>query len=512
MRRLLVFLLTISALLAGIIYADSGSYKFSKHADPSIGVNRDPDLPRGDCSQCHIQHNPDTPFDFALFTEADNGACLSSGCHEYEYQWPPGDFHWSYPGNVPDWYNSGHGASSSLFPPGTGREVRLCVQCHNPHGAGDSLNGVYPSATSYLEEKGCYSSNGISGQGCHGMNSSYRPTGAADIYSQLLKLSRHDVESAAKVHSSDWQLSLPYGREPRTTNSGYFTGSNRHVECVDCHNPHKATSEAHAPGTNQIGGPLLGSWGVEPSSVGPWNTPTSFSVVDFTSIRESREYQLCYKCHSYYAFGNTPPTGYSDIAREFNPANESYHPMQDTVRTNSYTSPTTANGFVETMEPPWDNGLHDLMTCSDCHASETESDPRGPHGSNYAYILIGSPSTTDVEFCTRCHKASIYAPISDPGFGETGSRFDEQTTGNHGASHYFHVRESGYGCRQCHGARQNSPPSMPEQRTPYAVELGSAHGSNAFSGLLNGANINLYSPGSCTPTCHGKQTYIAGPE
>jgi hypothetical protein len=251
---------------------------------------------------------------------------------------------------------------------------------------------------------------------------------------------------------------------------------------------------------------------VEPSSVGPWNSPTSFSVVDFTSIQNSEEYQLCYKCHSYYAFGNTPPTGYSDIAREFNPANETYHPVQDTVRTNSYTSSTATNGFVETMEPPWDNGQHDFMTCSDCHASETESDPRGPHGSNYAYILIGSLSPTDVEFCTRCHKASIYAPISDPGFGETGSRFDEQTSGSNGASHYFHVRELGYGCRQCHGARQNPPPSTPEQRTPYAVEIGSAHGSNTFSGLLNGANINYYSPGSCTPTCHGRQTYIAGPE
>lgn len=496
----------------GTLQADSGTYKSSKHGSPVIGANRDFNLPRGNCSQCHLQHDGDYPHDFALFAAPDNALCQSSGCHEYQYQWPSGDYHWSYPGDVPDWYNSGHGSSSSLFPPGTGREVRLCVQCHNPHAQGDSIHGIYPSATNTLEERGCYSNGGLPGQGCHGFNSSTRPPGAADIYSQLLKSSKHNVEAAAKVHSSDWQQGYPYGREPRTTNSGALSGSNRHAECVDCHNPHMANPTARLIGTGEIGGSLLGAWGVEPNNAGPWSTPTSFSSVDITSISGSREYQLCLKCHSYFAFGDNPPNGYTDIAREINPANLSFHPLEDTIPQNSYTSPSQENGFIETLESPWDNGSHDRMACSDCHASETPGDPRGPHGSNQPHILIASPAAGETELCLKCHKAAVYAPLFDPGGQETGSRFDRQTSDADASSHYFHVTVRQIGCRQCYAARQTAPPASPEQRTPYPVQYGSAHGANTFVGFMNGANISAYSPGNCTPTCHAPVTYNGGPE
>jgi hypothetical protein len=509
---MLIVLMLVIIIYPINLFADSGTYKSSKHGDPIIGANRDSNLPRGNCSQCHVEHGGDSPYDFALFAADDNGLCQSSGCHEYEYQWPSGDYYWSYPGNAPEWYNSAHGASTALFPATGGREVRLCLQCHNPHSDGDSLNGIYPSETRELEERGCYSNSGLPGQGCHGLNASNRPFGAIDIYSMTLKSSKHNIESTVKIHSSDWSTAYPYGRESRVTNSGSFSGANRHIECVDCHNPHKAIAGNHEIGSNNIGGALLGGWGVEPLNSGHWVVPTTFTTVDFRSIATSKEYQLCFKCHSYFAFANTPPTGHTDNAREFNPANASYHPVEDTIPTNSYTSASTVNGFIETMNAPWDNGRHDLMTCSDCHGSETSSDPAGPHGSNQPYILKGSPQVGDNAFCLGCHKASVYAPSFNPGASETGSRFDSQTTGSDQASHYFHVTERGYGCRQCHGARQAVPPSSPEQRTPYPVEVGSLHGTNTFAALMNGSNIVSYVPGSCTPTCHGHQDYNAGQE
>lgn len=502
-----------SAIIISPAFADSGAYKSSKHADPQIGADRTPEEPRGNCSQCHVQHGGNTPNDFALFAPPDNGLCQSSNCHEYEYRWPPGNYYWSYPGNVVEWFNSAHGSSAGTFPPGSNREVRLCTQCHNPHSRSDSTYGVYPSATEFLEESGCYSNGGIIGQGCHGNNNSTRPIGAIDIYSQVLKSSRHNVETAAKAHSSDWQVGYPYGRETRSANSGDFSGDRRHVECVDCHNPHKAVTGTHEPTTNQIGGPLLGAWGVEPLNGGPWSVPSSFNPVDFTSIAMSKEYQLCFKCHSYFAFGNTPPTGYSDMAREFNPANTSFHPIEDTIGTNSYTSQSEINGFQETMESPWaDNGRHDLMTCTDCHSSENSADPKGPHGSNQPYILFASPEVTDNAFCLKCHKATVYAPLADFEGQESGSRFDTQTTGSNEASHYYHVTVRGLGCRQCHGARQTAPPNSPQQRTPYPIEVGSMHGTNLSPGLLNGTNISAYMPGSCTPTCHDQANYNPGPE
>lgn len=506
-----VFWLVVSILLAGFgqVSAEQGAYKSSKHGDPVIGVQRDLDAPRGNCSQCHIQHDGDLPIDFGLFAPDDNLLCQSAGCHLYEYQWPPGDYYWSYPGDTYSWFSSAHGASTDLFPPGMGREVRLCIQCHDPHCVADSIVGIYPSATNHLEERGCYSNSGTPGDGCHGSNEAVRPFGSPDIYSMILKTSKHAVESSSKTHSSDWSSSFPYGRESRIINSGDFSGANRHVECVDCHNPHFAVPGAHEPGFNNIGGPLLGSWGVEPQNGLAWTVPTSFSSVDFTSINTSSEYQLCFKCHSYFAFGETPPTGYTDIAQEFNPANMSYHPVEDYIPENSYTSPSANNGFIETMEPPWDNGIHDLMTCSDCHGSDVSSDPAGPHGSNQPYILKGSPSTNDNSLCLICHKQSVYAPVMQPGFGnETGSRFDHQSTGNSQASHWYHVTQRGIGCRQCHASRVTSPGGQ----VPGQIEPGAAHGTNIATGFVSGTEINSYTPGRCYPTCHGEETYTPGPE
>jgi len=512
MKKALFVLIAFAGFAgAGRLLADSGAFKSSKHSDPVIGAFRDINLPRGNCSQCHLQHDSDAPFDFGLFAPTDNSTCLSSGCHEYEYQWPPGNYYWSFPGNLPAWYNSAHGSSSSLFPSGNGRETRLCIQCHNPHGDGDSIWGVYPSATGNLEERGCYSNGAIEGQGCHGMNGSFRPVGADDIYSQILKSSGHGVTATAKIHSGDWQSTYSYGRESRVPNSGFFAGSNWHVECVDCHNPHEASSGSHFVGSNEIGPALLGAWGVEPINGGAWVAPTAFNIVDFNTIVGSMEYQLCFKCHSYFAFGNTPPSGFTDNAREFNPANLSYHPVEDTIPTNSYTSPSEINEFIETMEVPWDNGTHDKMTCGDCHASDNSSDPRGPHGSNNEHILIGSSAPTAFELCTKCHKASVYAPTFDPGSTEAGSRFDWQTTQNENASHYAHFNK-GIGCRQCHGGRQSPRPSLPPQESPYPIELGSLHGANRFPGLMNGTNISYYGPGTCTSTCHDAVTFISGPE
>ena len=164
------------------------------------------------------------------------------------------------------------------------------------------------------------------------------------------------------------------------------------------------------------------------------------------------------------------------------------------------------------METPWDNNKHDMMVCSDCHSSDNPSDPKGPHGSNQPYLLIASQASNDNTLCLKCHKASVYAPIGDPGVIETGSRFDSQTTGESEASHYYHVTLRNISCRQCHAARQEAPSPIPPQSTPYPTEIGSLHGSNTFPGLMNGANISAYSPGSCSPTCHDAVTYVPGDE
>jgi hypothetical protein len=123
-------------------------------------------------------------------------------------------------------------------------------------------------------------------------------------------------------------------------NLGLVGGTfNRHAECTDCHNPHRLTKkrlfydnnsapdaagthlrEPGAPVTNIASGVLRGIWGVEPTTWGSTafgSDPLTFDVkrgdpgaggnTDVSATYLTREYQLCMKCHSNYAYGSTPP-------------------------------------------------------------------------------------------------------------------------------------------------------------------------------------------------------------
>ena len=114
--------------------------------------------------------------------------------------------------------------------------------------------------------------------------------------------------------------------------------NNRHAECSDCHNPHRlaknslfnlagsnlqATHEHVGGHSNVASGALKGAWGVEPlygNAAFP-TLPNSYLVKkgdpgvgsssDVNSSWLTREYQVCLKCHSDYAYFDTNafPTG-----------------------------------------------------------------------------------------------------------------------------------------------------------------------------------------------------------
>jgi len=286
---------------------------------------------------------------------------------------------------------------------------------------------------------------------------------------------------------------------------GRATLNNRHAECTDCHNPHRVTKKRHfydnpvnsadAAGThdhsgttmhtNIASGVLRGIWGVEPVYPGGsgaafgtqpsgfdvkrGNPPLSGASTNVSNTYLTREYQLCFKCHSNYAFGNTPPmlgyyaggtpsgtngmTQYTNVAMEYqspssssgevtdsnsgaasnSPAgtdfitnnHRSWHPvMQPTGR-----DPATRGADANNWLTPW-NGYVGAQTmyCTDCHGTNTANgsaiptggengNPWGPHGSSNVFLLKGPWSgdrTTGTgvgqpsHLCFKCHDYNQY--------------------------------------------------------------------------------------------------------
>ncbi len=229
-----------------------------------------------------------------------------------------------------------------------------CLSCHRPHSAGG------PQRLFHFEEE---EDNCLS---CH--NGQVVDT---DLRTDLEKDSGHLVQNYKGVH--DIKESVD--------------SSERHVECIDCHNPHAVIKKiAQAP---FISGALNAVSGVTAEG----------SVI----AQATYEYEVCFKCH-----GNNPSRVRSTITRqitqtstivEFDSANPSYHPI----------TAKGANPNVPSLKPAMDEEA--IIYCTDCHSSDPSSQAKGPHGSQYPPLLAYQYETDDeteedvstYELCYRCH-------------------------------------------------------------------------------------------------------------
>jgi hypothetical protein len=197
------------------------------------------------------------------------------------------------------------------------------------------------------------------------------------------------------------------GRHQPIEDSTNYADGNRHAECADCHNPHAAQQGTHDGTSNLVSNALKGVFGVD---ILTWpDAPTDMTdnankyatiqKTDYTEFNQAtKEYQICLKCHSNYT---TLPAGSPNIAEEINPNYPSTHAI----------AAVGDNAFCDTatMNEPW--GTNKINYCSDCHRSDTPTDPEGPHGSNADHLLVApivSNSTIGTPLCDVCHKSSVY--------------------------------------------------------------------------------------------------------
>ncbi|MDQ1315447.1 MAG: hypothetical protein QG662_1556 [Pseudomonadota bacterium] len=366
-----------------------------------------------------------------------------------------------------------------------------CLNCHDTHtvqGARRLLReGTDSVATpkaggNPAQEETCYQ--------CHdGSTTVITPATAVPNIKTDFGLARHmpikstEQPAGAEVHAitdkdfSETQLLLGKGNL-----------TNRHAECTDCHNPHRviknrlfnanpATPDAGGTHThtlaagqthnNLASGVLAGTTGVEPVYVATaWGSlPSSYTLkkgnggpgasTAVGSTWVTREYQVCLKCHSDYAWNepNRPIVGpsigvngvtmYTNQAMEFQAPvgdkgekvagsvgalanHRSWHPVIDNTGRTAAVRGMNANLFLA----PWNDATgtnigNQTMYCSDCHGTNVTSgtsvipdggNPWGPHGSGNDFILkgtwnneTGAAGTNTSGLCFKCHDWNNYA-------------------------------------------------------------------------------------------------------
>lgn len=314
---------------------------------------------------------PNTYLLFRDYGDAGNYAELCWGCHEQMSLGSPPVFgeegfgYWGYYQGRTNFENSGHGTNGSFIYPGPqagdgaaepfprrdrgglpGANANSCLNCHSPHGVGaggyandigtpatgnfvvasqaqiDAAvpNGVIPRKAIALEESLCLR--------CH---NSVAVAPALDIKTQIdwylsSDGSGHPVREAAYFGrhklENESQNSLP--------SSGWFTPATAHAECTDCHNPHRVeagtvfqqsgvasfnvnrydTPDDSSSSPVKLGAVNQGVWGV-----GVIDTATGEvggTIRNLTT--NNRVYNLCFKCHSAWAWGGAIGTASTIIA------------------------------------------------------------------------------------------------------------------------------------------------------------------------------------------------------
>lgn len=381
------------------------------------------------CTTCHDPHN-DQWGKFMVMDNQESALCRV--CHRYD------NFaQTSHAQSTSKW----NGTGANPWPHTDYKDVRAnaCLNCHTSHHAG----GRKELLTSAKEEDTCFA--------CH--NGSVAQANLQAVFNQPY---HHPVERQQGVHE-DGENALMQGD---------------HVECADCHNPHRArVAPAEAP---NVKGVLEGVSGVDANGA---------------AIPESAyEYQICFKCHG---SDNSPaPLGVItrqvasvNALKQFSPASPSFHPVEAPGK----------NANVPSLIAPLSTAS--MIYCSDCHNSDNpQPGTAGPHGSSQEFMLAAAYRTGDnvtesdtaYALCYRCHSRSSI--LANQSF----------------TLHSRHIVDQKTPCSVCHTAhgidfsKGNPANNAHLVNFDLAVVQKNATGELEYRSLAPGLN-------ECYLTCHGKE-------
>ncbi len=382
------------------------------------------------CTTCHDPHLVANPkFLKKPFTGRTNIICLT--CHV-----------------KPGWAGSSHESATGKFFQGTTVADLSCGACHAPHtkqGAPRLLKGGATDAGAPAIQLTCYQ--------CHAPAAEGGIT--FDIKTQFAKAHAHPA-GVYTGHEPIFTVATPTP-EP-------VLNTQKHVECPDCHNPHRVTAANKLEGMRGID--LGGS-----------------VVQDVTQNRDIAEQEICFRCHGdTYPIvigptvqgdpSGTVPTSNKRV--EFQTTNSAFHPVAGAGR-------NTSPNLAAQLSP---NGLStsSVIRCTDCHNNDFFSgsafrgvvsqypanltQPKGPHGSARYNLLrarvwnvLPGPNTwssTNFDLCFHCHDVTR---LTTRRFSEGAqTNFDDESNPPNGRGkgnlHWVHlidrVDKSQPVCKSCH--------------------------------------------------------------
>ena len=393
-------------------------------ADPSVltGAVRLDSTGQMQCSSCHDAH--EDPYGKFLVMP-NQASALCQVCHLKNY-WSASDHRLS----TKTW----NGAGPNPWPHTSGITVaaNACEGCHRPHTA----PGKKWLQNAAAEEANCYP--------CHNGN-----VAAKNIQIEFTgKSSIHPVASYTGVHDP---------AEPAIAQA-------RHVECVDCHNPHASNASTAAPG-----GSLISVRGVDINGV----------AVGASAF----EYQICFRCHADSSNKPSPHTprqiAQGNTRLEFNTGNPSYHPVAGPGKSIK----------VPSLLAPWTTAS--VIKCTDCHNNNTGpgaggTGPKGPHGSTNPILLERPYATTTTptagDICYKCHSQSVVTRESP---------HNQESA---------HLR---YGCKACHDPHGISATQGNVTNNSRLINLSTTDNTPVGTGAAAKLYIDTVAR-KCYLVCHGE--------
>lgn len=428
------------------------------HDPATVRLLKPRGIPYVECTSCHNPH--DNQYGKFLVMDASvQKDVLCTVCH-----------------NKKGWSGSTHKSGGIRYAGAVPQEVAHngCMSCHTPHGAqrGVALLKLPAGATSI--DANCNES-------CHNGLSPY----ALPSFKPVGGMNTHTLAAGIPdLHQKTEALPLAPGE--------------KHVHCIDCHNPHEADFEGSPLGSST---PLVSPASVAPNINGPLKGVRGVDIGG-TAIPDPGvavyEYQVCFRCHAgtnAAQFVTTPVQRvyYSlNESDRFNPASaKSYHPVAGQLQPGEDLLPGAKTSYIY---------------CSDCH---------DPHGSGKPYQLkldnrdtFSEIQDTDYPLCYKCHdEFKLMDTLTD-----TGKLHKAHVFGRHDPASANPYKSYKAACSACHdphgvplvgGSTVDNSAHLINFDLRYAP-MGSAYSQSARSCSIPG-------PGGLGLSCHAGGTYSYSP-